>query len=97
MAMGRRSYHLPREQRAEFSGRVYLRKIRLDSGGYDEFGSYFGHSRAHGSVYEYEWQESGAQARFGAGREISSMLRAHSRDQAKVIVRQTYPRAKFFN
>lgn len=88
MAMGRREYHLPRDEREAFSGRMYLSKMRLDTGGYDEFGSYFGHCRAAGFVYEYSAEGPD---------HIAGTLRAHDRAQAKAIVRERYPNARFFN
>lgn len=93
MAMGRQPHHLPRADREGFTGKVYLRKIRLTVDGYSpgRYGSYFGNCRSAGYVYEYECDGS------HDTHYIDSTLRAHDREQAKAIVRETYPNARFYN
>jgi len=63
--------------------KITLRRLRLDSGGYDPEGAYFGH----GAPLYRAADESG---------EYDSTFRAWSRDDAKVIVRQTLPLARFY-
>jgi hypothetical protein len=66
-----------------FSGRLTLRRVRLDQGGYDPNGTYFG---AGGPLYWYASDDG----------EIDAMLRAHSREGAKAQVLKIYPSAKFY-
>ena len=83
--------------------RLYLRKIRLNDGGYDCNGTYFGHGAP---LY---WCSSGAEfgvfdakapSHDGGGDwltfEIDFMIRAPSREAAKAYVRDLYPNARFY-
>ena len=79
-ALGRPSVH---EAGNDYSGKLYLQRIDLDSGGYDKNGTYFGH----GSPLWWYASADGT---------IDAMLRAHNRDAAKEYVRVRYPKAKFF-
>ena len=65
----------------DFQGKLCLRKIRLDNGGYDVNGTYFGHWK---SLY---WFASD-------GGEIDGMLRADDREDAREQVLDMYPNAK---
>lgn len=64
----------------EFSGRIYLRKVRLDSGGYDTNGTYFGIGAP---LYWYA----------SADGDIDGVLRAADRASARAKVLEQYPRA----
>ena len=79
-AMGRGSYH------ADDKGapvKLYLRRIRLDNGGYDCNGTYFGH----GEPLYWVADASG---------DIDYMLRARDREHAKRLVAAQYAAASFW-
>lgn len=66
--------------------RFHLRRVRLDSGGYDSGGAYWGHG---GQLFE-AFTDDGAEF---------LTVRAWERDgreAAKAEVRETYPRARFY-
>lgn len=66
--------------------RFYLSKVRLDSGGYDASGAYWG-SRMRGySLWRYETRNG----------DDSGYRDARNRDQAKAQIRLLYPNATFF-
>ena len=65
----------------EFADRIYLRRVRLDSGGYDKNGTYFGHDQP---LY-WAASEDG---------EIDFMLRASTREGARKQVLEKYSKAK---
>lgn len=75
----------------DFSGKLTLRRVRLNSGGYDKNGTYFGQ----GAPLFWCANEDGS---------IDFMLRAGStswsyeqiREAAKEIVRKDYPKARFY-
>ena len=75
-AVGRPSVH---DAPADFSGRLYLRRVRLDAGGYDRLGTYFGRG---GPLY------------WCAGEGVDFMVRARDRADAVRRVRSRYPRAR---
>lgn len=78
-ALGRRT-HL-----GEYDGsRLTLRRVYLNSGGYDKNGTYFGHG---GEPLFWCASEDGA---------IDFCLRALSRELAKKEVREQIPGAKFY-
>ena len=66
------------------SVKLTLRRIRLDNGGYDVNGTYFGHADP---LYWYA-DEDGT---------IDAMTRATDRKDAKSQIRETYPNARFYN
>ena len=68
---------------AGYGGRLYLRRIRLNSGGYDRNGTYFGHGRP------LFWCASADGA-------IDRMTRADDREDAKRLMLEEYPNARFF-
>jgi len=83
-AMGRGTWAGP----ADFSGRITLRRVHLDNGGYDTNGTYFGHGDP---LYWYASDDG----------EIDGMLRAapaydtkKSRADARRQVLEMYPDAK---
>ena len=76
--MGRPSVH---DADCSFAGRLCLRKVRLDNGGYDPNGTYFGHGEP---LYWYASEDG----------EIDAMLRAATRDDARTKVLAKYPNAK---
>lgn len=80
-AMGRGSYHADDKSQPV---KLYLRRVRLDNGGYDVNGTYFGHGEP---LYWVASEDS----------EVDFMLRAHDRKRAKEHVRTQYPQARFFN
>jgi len=61
-----------------------LQRVRIDSGGYDQGGAYWGL----GAPLYHAYAETG-------GNDVDMFFRAHSREEAKAIVRKTYPSAKF--
>jgi hypothetical protein len=65
------------------AGKIVLRRIYLDNGGYDKGGAYWGHGEA---LYETMDED-------GNG----FILRAMSRDKAKAIIWADFPDAKFYN
>ncbi len=80
-AMGRPSIHL--DEPRNYGGRLHLRRVRMSAcGAYDSNGTYFGSGTP---IY---WVAS-------ADGEIDYVLRADSREQAKLQVRETYPNARF--
>ena len=64
--------------------RLYLRRVYLDGGGYDDNGTYFGHGDP---IYWYANKEG----------TLDGTLRARSRDAAKTTVLEDSPKATFFN
>lgn len=66
--------------------KMTLQKVRLDNGGYDTNGTYFGWSRG-SDVY---WYANGDGT-------IDRTLRAESRKDARAQVTAEYPKARFFN
>lgn len=63
--------------------RFYLRRIRLDNGGYDSGGAYWG---VGAPLYGYESQDG----------EVYGYLRAEDREAAKWKVERKYAGARFF-
>lgn len=82
-AMGRSATHTDDKSA---SVKLTLRQVRLDNGGYDVNGTYFGWSRGE-TLYWYADEEG----------TIDAMLRATSRKLAKADIRETYPNARFYN
>lgn len=78
-ALGRPALH----GEPDFAGKMYLRKVPLDNGGYDRNGTYFGH----GDDYVY-WYAS-------ADGTIDGTLRAVDRDEAKTVILSRYPNTAF--
>lgn len=66
------------------AGPFYLRRVPLDSGGYDRGGAYWGHGAP---LYGYESRSDP---------DAQGYLRAKSREDAKRQVREDYPNARFF-
>jgi len=79
-ALGRPSYEA--DDPATWEGKLYVSESRLDSGGYDENGTYFGHGDA------LFWVRS-------ADYEIDYMIRAPNRVMAVKLVMIEYPKASF--
>ena len=79
-ALGRPSVH-DAEDPKEFSARLYLRKVRLNNGGYDSNGTYFGI----GAPLYWCANDDG---------DIDFMLRAYDRADAREQVLARYPKAK---
>lgn len=74
-ALGRSNYGKP-------DGKVYLRKVRLDSGGYDEGGAYWGIGTPLFRAY--------------SDGEFEEYTRAQDRDSAKEYFRDKYKGIQFF-
>jgi hypothetical protein len=66
-----------------YEGKLYLRRIYLDNGGYDSNGTYFGHGSP---LFWYAGDEGN----------IDGMIRAKNRNDAKSQINQEYPNARFF-
>ena len=81
-AMGRSSI---REVDSSAPVKLVLQKVRLDSGGYDINGTYFGGGGD--SVYWFANDEG----------TVDGTLRAASRSAAKKQVREEYSEARFYN
>lgn len=67
----------------DFDGRLYLRRVYLDSGGYDDLGTYWGLGEP---LYWYASNDGS----------IDAVIRAPSRAAAKRQVMEDYPNAKFW-
>ncbi len=80
-ALGRGSYHA---EDKNLPIKFILRQIRIDSGGYDSNGTYFGIGNP---IYWCANEEY----------EVDFVLRAYNREQAKAEVREQYPNARFYN
>jgi hypothetical protein len=72
-----------RANQAEPAERFYLRRVRLDSGGYDNGGAYWGTGQP---LYYWEGEDSGS----------SDYIRARGRADAKRQIRENCPEARFF-
>ncbi len=79
-AMGRHTY----AGEPAFAGRLYVRRVRLDSGGYDPNGTYFGSGPGTLPLYWVASEDC----------EIDRMLRARDRAEAVAQVRALYPAAR---
>lgn len=78
--MGRRSW----DDNAEpYAGRMYLRWVPLDSGGYDVGGAYWGVGQR---LYGYAATDDS----------VNGFVRASDRMEAKARVLRMYPLAKFY-
>ena len=80
--MGRPSIHSGVDPSATI--KMYLRRVLLDDGGYDDNGTYFGHGQP---IFWYADAEG----------TIDCTVRAKDRDGAQKRVRDLYPKATFFN
>ena len=78
-AMGRRTL----QGDPSYNGKLALRNVRLDNGGYDVNGTYFGSGLP---LFWYASEDG----------EIDGVLRARSRAHAKELVSAKYPSAKFY-
>lgn len=72
---------------APFTGRMYLRHIPLNSGGYDSGGAYWGTRRSGERLYGYAADDDSA----------NGFIDAADRAEAKELVLAKYPGARFFN
>lgn len=66
-----------------FASKIRLRRVRLDSGGYDQGGAYWGG----GTPLYYYYQDQG---------DVDGYLRARDREHAKTLIRMTYPSVWFY-
>lgn len=64
------------------AGKVYLRRVPLDQGGYDKGGAYWGIGQPLWEVLDQD----------GNG----TIFRAGSRDKAKALVQENFPDATFY-
>lgn len=81
---------------SDFSGKLLLTRVRLDRGGYDEYGRYYGrdgydkYGRYYGTpLWKFENEEFGDEA-------ILHYIRAVDRAEAKRLAREMYPKARFY-
>jgi hypothetical protein len=65
------------------AGKMTLRRVRLNGGGYDRNGTYFGHGAP---LYWYADE----------GGNVDAMLRASSREIAKDKIRALFPLTRFY-
>jgi hypothetical protein len=79
-ALGRPTIH---DAGLDFDGHLALRAVRLDSGGYDPNGTYFGIGS---TLYWYSNNDAS----------IDGVVRAGSRDEAKAKILKTYPKVRFY-
>lgn len=70
------------EAEEDFAGRIYLRKVRLNQGGYDSNGTYFGEGPP--ALYWYSNDDG----------DIDAMLRAGTREDARNQVLAKFPKAR---
>ena len=80
-ALGRATIH---EAEPDEDLKLVLRRVRLDSGGYDPNGTYFGIGAP---LYWYANEEGS----------VDAVVRAQCRNEAKKKVRAHYPKARFYN
>lgn len=67
--------------------KLHLRRVRIDSGGYDAGGAYWGSS----------WPLYQVSGEINNGEDlVEYYLRAVTRDEAKQLVRRQYPGARFY-
>lgn len=81
--MGRRNFS--DGSPADLPRKFWLRRVRLDSGGYDNGGAYWGH----GAPLYYAETES-------VDGEVVRYFRASDREAAKAAIRAEFPNATFF-
>jgi hypothetical protein len=75
------SHGRPSNETPTLIGRVTLRRIRINSGGYDDMGAYWGiGAPLYGAMDDADW---------------SLYFRAADRADAKAIIRETHPDARF--
>lgn len=73
-----------RADKAQDTGlRMHLRRVRINNGGYDDGGAYWGIGQP---LYAYD-----------DGENDWSYLRAYNRDAAKRAIRELFPDATFYN
>jgi hypothetical protein len=68
---------------SEFAGKLTLRRVYLNSGGYDSLGTYWGHGTP---LYWYASDDG----------TVDGVVRARSRVAAKDEIREDYPNARFW-
>jgi hypothetical protein len=73
--------------------KFYLQHIRLDSGGYDSGGAYWGQE---GPLYQYYTDYPDGFEGETSSSAPEDFIRAADREQAKEIIRKDYPLARFF-
>jgi hypothetical protein len=71
----------------------YLRRVYLNSGGYDSGGAYWGVGRP---LYRAESVDE-MEMTYGDPQQAEMYVRANDRNEAKGYVTCVYPNAKFFN
>jgi len=91
-ALGRYSYRGD----PDFEYKFVLRKIPLDSGGYDPNGTYFGHGDP---IYWYastNHNSTDDEGNLIEVAEVDCTIRGKNRESVKKAILEDYPRAKFF-
>lgn len=71
---------------AELAYKFHLELVRIDAGGYDSGGAYWGL----GQPLFTAWDD------VTAGNRVDLFLRSTDRETAKAKIRETYPAAKFY-
>ena len=87
--MGRKSDHLSGLIIEAIDSPFTLQRIRLDVGGYDRGGAYWGHD-----LPLYWWSVTLTEG--DATDECSGFMRASSREDAKAQIRALHPAARFY-
>lgn len=82
-ALGRRD----RRGDVLFDGKLQLRRVYLNNGGYDSNGTYFGHGEP------LFWYAADSE---NPDDVIDGMIRAKSREDAKAKIREEYPDVRFY-
>lgn len=91
--MGRRSQDNVSPDEVKNLGKFELQQVRLDNGGYDQGGAYWGHGQAlyrARSFVNYTGRDG------SAGEMVDIFFRAADRDAAKQHVASKYPGARFY-
>jgi hypothetical protein len=84
--MGRRQTGYGADPTTKFN----LVHIRLNNGGYDRGGAYWGIDKPLYYYHAYETHPNEKEV------DISDFIRAYDREDAKTIIRHNYPNARFF-
>lgn len=86
-ALGRATIAPRFPESQDFAGKVTLRRVYLNAGGYDRNGTYFGCDRP---LFWYAASDPDGETI------IDAMLRADSRADAKAQILRKFPRARFY-
>lgn len=90
-SMGRRSHTMNSQKEAPY--KFSLQRIRLDQGGYDNGGAYWGIGKP---LYHAEAVDTPEVEALNLDELPDFYFRAYDRDDAKEQVKEKYPNAKFY-